>query len=234
MTPAELRMMQEWWNSPSEMAGAEMANSRRGVTLGMMMIDLPDPQEMKEQGASPFEIAAARRDAYRVQREAGIVELEGDARPLDDDPDYVEDPETGVWKAEADAAHAAAEDTQEQVIATHHGFEIKIPEDLLVVHFVVSVPEGISAKTELLRRFQVEAQYLGYNPVLATAKEAKASDLANSGSELGAAARTLGVRGQERAGAVGDGRAYHSHAEGGGVPPASSGPEGGGGATAGQ
>ncbi len=152
--------------------------------------ELPDPKKLLAEGKSPWEVSQIRRQFYKETRQTGWVELNGDAVVPDDDPELV---------AEAEAAHEAAEGSQE-VVAVHEpsGFEIRIPENLLVVHFTCKVPEGLALEDQkrlLLRKFQEAAQYCGFEPVLAVAKEMKASDLANSGGELGAAARTVGVRG---------------------------------------
>lgn len=151
--------------------------------------ELPDPKKLLEEGKTPWEVSQIRRKVYKETRQTGWVEIDGDARVPDDDLDLA---------AEAEEAHAAAEGSQDEVVATHHGFEIKIPENLLVVHFTMKVPEGLALEDQkrlLLRKFQEAATYYGFEPVLAVAKEMKASDLANSGGELGAAARTVGVRG---------------------------------------
>lgn len=173
----------------------------------------------------PFEIAARRRAQVRGNRQGridnlqqvGWVEIDGDARVPDDDisGDLVgasedgHDPQDDLTEEQRRSAILAEQAMDEfdaieppvdKVIATTAGpFQVEIPEQLLVVHFVVSYPdwsaeEAGEQRRLLLRKFQQAAQDLGYTPVLATAKEAKASDLANSGSELQSAARALGVR----------------------------------------
>ncbi len=158
----------------------------------------------------PWKIAAQRRAKVRGERQSridslaqtGWVEIEGDARVPDDDPGLTAEDLERQRLAEQAMDEFDALDEKHDVVATSgEHFKVEIPEDLLIVHFVVKVPEGIALDDQrrlLLRKFQEAAQYCGFTPVLATAKEAKASDLANSGGELGSAARTVGVRGQER------------------------------------